>query len=266
LVDADGESYHRDTLNFQGVGVILQLFMMRLSAVADIPVTRLFGRSPAGENATGESDLRNFYDSLATEQENVLLPVLEHFYTLLAQSMGKEPDFTIEFNSLWTASPKEQAETRKIIAETDEIHHGLGAIAALEIRASRYGDASWEDDIALDDELTKELEQQPTDEPETKPESAETKVDSLEELELTDAAKQLTRSILVGAVSSDMPQRQVEISTWAKQKDEEIAGSNPPAWAEDEGCWDRAVGVADKTDPSDYWAFVAWLYLYHFGC
>ena len=32
----------------------------------------LFGRSPAGINATGESETRNFYDAVKTEQEGKL--------------------------------------------------------------------------------------------------------------------------------------------------------------------------------------------------
>lgn len=32
-----------------------------LSAVSEIPVTILFGRSPCGQNATGDSDFEQYY-------------------------------------------------------------------------------------------------------------------------------------------------------------------------------------------------------------
>ncbi|MFQ8761936.1 MAG: anti-CBASS protein Acb1 family protein [Intestinimonas sp.] len=48
-----------------------------LSGASRIPVTKLFGRSPAGMNATGESDLRNYYDYVDTLREAKLRPILE---------------------------------------------------------------------------------------------------------------------------------------------------------------------------------------------
>ena len=43
-----------------------------LSAVTCIPQTILFGRSPAGENATGESDLENYYNFVEGIQKRML--------------------------------------------------------------------------------------------------------------------------------------------------------------------------------------------------
>src|SRR5690606_930445 len=47
--------------NFTGINDIYESFMLDVSGAAQIPVTKLFGRSPAGFQATGESDLRNYY-------------------------------------------------------------------------------------------------------------------------------------------------------------------------------------------------------------
>jgi phage-related protein (TIGR01555 family) len=52
----EGEEYTRDTVNLSGIEGVVDRMMMNLSAVTDYPVTILFGRSPAGQNATGESD------------------------------------------------------------------------------------------------------------------------------------------------------------------------------------------------------------------
>jgi len=38
--------------------------MQLASGAADIPMTRLLGQSPAGMNATGDGDMRNYYDRI----------------------------------------------------------------------------------------------------------------------------------------------------------------------------------------------------------
>ena len=76
--DFDTKSY-----TFSGLAEIMEQFMMDLSGATEIPCTRLWGRSPAGMNATGESDLQNYYDMINEKQEtdlrenyNKLLPVV----------------------------------------------------------------------------------------------------------------------------------------------------------------------------------------------
>ncbi len=71
---ADGLETHQYT--FGGLADCYQQFIMDISGAAEIPVTRLFGRSPSGLNATGESDLQNYYDMIAEKQESVLRPIL----------------------------------------------------------------------------------------------------------------------------------------------------------------------------------------------
>ena len=47
-----------------------------LSSLTNIPQTLLFGRSPAGMNATGESDLENWYNFVERIQKLMLKPNL----------------------------------------------------------------------------------------------------------------------------------------------------------------------------------------------
>jgi hypothetical protein len=85
---------------------------LSLSGASRIPMTKLFGRSPAGMNATGESDLQNYYDYVDTLRENVLAPVLRRLLPVLAMSAwGDAPDdLDITFPPLWTPTAKEVAE------------------------------------------------------------------------------------------------------------------------------------------------------------
>ena len=90
-------------------------FMLDIAGACEIPVTRLFGRSPAGFNATGESDLTNYYDSIEEKQEAYLAPILDKLLPVIALSTwGMVPDdLDYEFNPLRKADPKENADLAK---------------------------------------------------------------------------------------------------------------------------------------------------------
>jgi phage-related protein (TIGR01555 family) len=78
---------------FGGLNDIHESFMLDIAGAAEIPVTKLFGRSPAGMNSTGESDLQNYYDMIAQQQETVLRPKLNKLYPIMFMSeFGYVPD------------------------------------------------------------------------------------------------------------------------------------------------------------------------------
>ena len=98
--------------SFAGLSDIYESFMMDMAGAAEIPATKLFGRSPQGFNSTGESDLRNYYDMIAQMQERLLRPALEKFLPVMAISCwGYVPeDMEIVFEPVMTSSPAERAE------------------------------------------------------------------------------------------------------------------------------------------------------------
>ena len=66
---------------------------MDVAGAAKTPVTKLFGRSPAGMNATGESDMNNYYDYIDGLRENQLRPIMERLLPIMALSAwGTVPD------------------------------------------------------------------------------------------------------------------------------------------------------------------------------
>ena len=60
MLDKGTEEYTKVATNFSGFEAIMEMMHKRLAAAADIPMTRFFGQSPAGMNATGESDMQNY--------------------------------------------------------------------------------------------------------------------------------------------------------------------------------------------------------------
>ncbi len=167
------EEYQRMQTPVQGMSDLLDRFMIRMAAAADMPVTVLFGRSPAGMNATGESDIRIWYDQVASRQEAELRSPLERLVELITASAegptgGQVPDeIALAFNPLWQPTQKETTETRKIQADADAVYIDTGVASPDEIARSRFGgeEYSYETTIDLD------AEPAPAAEPEPEPEA-----------------------------------------------------------------------------------------------
>ncbi|MGD8707074.1 MAG: DUF1073 domain-containing protein [Nitrosopumilaceae archaeon] len=139
----EGESFTRDSANLSGLADIIDRMMINLTGVAKIPATKLFRRSPAGMNATGESDITNYYDDVSTQQTQKLEPELQKLINVIGKAVygsNKENKYTITFNSLWEPTEKEKAETKKLNAETHSTDIANQVIDAEESRKIRYPD------------------------------------------------------------------------------------------------------------------------------
>lgn len=129
LLDGE-EKLDRLTLNMSGIAPVLETLMVWISGAADIPVTRLFGRSAAGMNATGEGDLKNYYDGIRSQQTSQLdRPMAQLDAIVVRSALGDMPeDYNYEWNRLTQPNRKEEAEAKKIEAETDVILLDAGVI------------------------------------------------------------------------------------------------------------------------------------------
>ena len=97
---------------FSGLSDALNQFGQQLSGALQIPLTRLFGQSPAGMSATGESDLRTYYDHIRQQQNKTLMGGITTAYKCIAQSEGiKLPEnFSLKFTSLMELDDIEKAD------------------------------------------------------------------------------------------------------------------------------------------------------------
>lgn len=114
-----GDAVHNTQYTFTGLQEVYDSMCLDLAGASRIPVTKLFGRAPAGMNATGESDMRNYYDYIDTLRESKLKPILEKIVPVIAMSTwGEVPnDLEIHFPTLWTPTAKEVAEISKLKME-----------------------------------------------------------------------------------------------------------------------------------------------------
>lgn len=151
MIDSE-ETFERKQTPMSGMPEMLELFATRFAAAADMPVTRLFGISPGGLNATGESDIRLFYDRVSTAQERKLLPPLERIARLTFKALGiAEPkSWAFKFRPLWQPTDKERAEARKITAETDKIYIEAGVLSPEEVAVSRFGGDEYSAETIVD--------------------------------------------------------------------------------------------------------------------
>ena len=169
ILDKDGEDFERKTTALTGVAEVQRENMNKVAAEAGIPVTVLFGISPGGLNSTGESDLTIWYDMVVAMQRKEANPPLKRLLKLMLLSKdgptsGKLPEkFGVKFPSLEQQSPKEQAETRKIIAETDQAYLNMGAASAEDIVSSHFSGKEFNPELDIDLEALEEREAQAAD-------------------------------------------------------------------------------------------------------
>lgn len=121
VIDADSERFeHVGAQNITGVDPLLMRVFTRLAAAADMPLTLLLGVSPAGLNATGESDLAIWYKKCAGERA-LLEPAIHYLGALLARDAGLPAPAGVEWPKLWELTEGEQADLENKRALTSEI-------------------------------------------------------------------------------------------------------------------------------------------------
>ena len=172
VLDADGEDYDFKSFSFSGVSDVINTTCNYLSAVTNIPQTILFGRSPAGMNATGSSDLENYYNYVERIQKRVVKKNLIYLLSLIGRAgvhtkeIEKLPPIKVEFNSLWSMSEQEKvaldlqkAQVASTNANTANVYVQMQAIDPQEVRNKLAEDGEFDIETMLDDYTDEELEE-----------------------------------------------------------------------------------------------------------
>lgn len=127
LLDAK-ESYEQKNGQFSTLPDIMDRFFQNVSGAADIPMTRLFGQSPGGLNATGESDMRNYHDRIQSAQELEMQPAMFRLdEALIRSALGtRDPSVFYVWAPLEQMSEKQKADILKIKADAGRAIAGTG--------------------------------------------------------------------------------------------------------------------------------------------
>lgn len=141
------DSMENHPYSFAGLSDVYEAFMMDVAGAAEIPATKLFGRSPQGFQSTGESDMRNYHEMISGLQERHLRPALARLLPVMAISCwGFLPDdLSFVFNPLATESPQERAQLLRDLSDpiVRQFECGLisreSAVAELKALGEPYG-------------------------------------------------------------------------------------------------------------------------------
>lgn len=132
VLDKEDE-YDKKTNTFTTLPEIDDRMVQKVTGAADIPITRFMGVAPAGENATGESDLRNYYDGVQSHQENDLRPKLDVIDKVVLGNAGYNDTFSYEFLPLQQMSEAEQADVDLKKAQRDQVYLDQDIIEPLDV-------------------------------------------------------------------------------------------------------------------------------------
>ena len=150
----ENETFEKKASTVTGLADLLINQALEICAMEGIPYTLLFGKSAAGMNATGESDIRLWYDKVEAEQPDVLDPILNVLYSLAysSQELGFSPkeDWSVKYNPLWKPTTKEVAEIRKAIADADKIYLDAQVLSPDEVAESRFGSGEFSSETHLE--------------------------------------------------------------------------------------------------------------------
>ena len=163
VIDAEGEDYDFRQFTFSGVSDVIDSACNFLSALTSIPQTILFGRSPAGMNSTGESDMENWYSFVLKTNIRYLLSVI--FQAGLNNGeIDEVPPIKIEFNPLWEMSDSEKANYESLIASTQSTraqtataYISAGVLDPSEVRKALADSAEFDIETMLDEYSDEEL-------------------------------------------------------------------------------------------------------------
>jgi len=117
LLGAD-EDYVRDSVALNGVPDILDRYMILVASVAKCPVTKLFGRAASGLNATGENDIKNYYDTVHSRQENELTVPIQKLCAMVGAYLKTPAVGQVVWNPLVQLSAQELTEKERIESES----------------------------------------------------------------------------------------------------------------------------------------------------
>jgi hypothetical protein len=139
LLDKDTEEWNCRKLELGNLDRVMQAFNFICAGAADVPATRLFGREPTGLNSTGESDIRNYYDRISSDQKVRLTPLLSPLdEVLIRHTFGdRDPDIHYTWAPLWQMSDSEKALINLQLAQAHNIDVQAGLINPDVLRIAR---------------------------------------------------------------------------------------------------------------------------------
>lgn len=111
LVLDQNDEFEYKSANFSNLDKIIQSAQEDLAAAANMPLNKLFGKSPTGLNNSSKENLVDFYDYISRLQNLYLRPAYEKLIPIIYKSKYGEDvgEFSFAFKSLFMPDEQEKA-------------------------------------------------------------------------------------------------------------------------------------------------------------
>ena len=139
-----GEDYDSKHYAFGGLSDLIREFRVETAGAAKMPYSLLFGQSQTGLSATGDFDMKSYFGSINSMQENVLRDVIEEIISLILLSLGiYVDDVGLVFEPIWREDRKTLSEIERSNAERDAVYLERGIITEAHVAQQLVDDGTY---------------------------------------------------------------------------------------------------------------------------
>lgn len=126
MCDKESEAVQNVQTSIAGAAEIVKMNREDFAAAVGVPGVKLFGLSPGGFNATGESDLKSFYDHVRSQQE-IYRPQIQRCLNAIQLVTYGDIDKTIYFDFAQVSPDNGTAMTMNNSTKVNSIVAAVGA-------------------------------------------------------------------------------------------------------------------------------------------
>lgn len=110
LLLTSDEEYVESITNLTNLDKLLAQMQENIAVSARMPAVKLLGLTPSGFNATGDFDLKSYYDEVMSYQNSIVKPIVEKFLHIFALELGFDLYPKYEFENLSTENALNQSQ------------------------------------------------------------------------------------------------------------------------------------------------------------
>lgn len=112
------EKYIETITTTAGLDKLIAQMQENIAVSARMPAVKLLGLTPSGFNATGDFDLKSYYDEIMSLQNSIIKPIIERVLYILCLEKGYNVRPTYEFERLDSESALNEAQKNATEANT----------------------------------------------------------------------------------------------------------------------------------------------------
>ena len=118
LLLTSDEEYIESITSLQNLDKLIAQMQESIAVSARMPAVKLLGLTPSGFNATGDFDLKSYYDEIMSYQNALIKPIIEKFLRVFALEMGFDIYPKYEFENLNSENALNQAQINSTESQT----------------------------------------------------------------------------------------------------------------------------------------------------